>query len=61
MALKERYNPELIIEIDGGVNLDNTPKLLQAGANALVAGAAIFAAEDVPAQIKALKALGDRL
>ncbi len=58
--LKARYNPNLIIEIDGGVNLDNTPKLLASGANALVAGAAVFAAEDVPAQIKTMKALGDK-
>lgn len=58
--LKARYNPNLIIEIDGGVNLDNTPKLLALGANALVAGAAVFAAEDVPAQIKAMKALGEK-
>lgn len=61
VQLKERYNPDLIIEIDGGVNLDNTPKLLKAGANALVAGAAIFAAPDVPKQIRAMKALGDQL
>ena len=35
-------NPNLIIEIDGGVNNENGPKLVEAGANALVAGSFVF-------------------
>lgn len=31
-----------IIEIDGGVNADTAPMLAQAGADALVAGSAVF-------------------
>lgn len=57
--LREKYNPELIIEVDGGVNLENTPKLLLAGANALVAGNAIFSASDVIGQVARFKALGE--
>jgi ribulose-phosphate 3-epimerase len=46
-----------IIEVDGGVNLDNAPMLLEAGADALVAGSAIFNAPDPEAEIDAFKAL----
>lgn len=35
-----------LIEIDGGVNLDNAKKLYEAGADVLVAGNAIFGAEN---------------
>ncbi len=35
-----------LIEVDGGVNLDNAPLLKEAGADALVAGNAIFRADD---------------
>ena len=33
---------DLQIEIDGGVNLVNAPKLLAAGADVLVAGSTVF-------------------
>lgn len=56
-ALKKLYNPNLIIEVDGGVNLQNTPALLNAGANALVAGNAIFSAQDVKERIQEFKKL----
>jgi ribulose-phosphate 3-epimerase len=35
-----------LIEIDGGVTPDNTAKLVQAGADILVAGSAVFRSED---------------
>lgn len=46
-----------IIEVDGGINLDNAPLLLDAGADALVAGSAIFNAPDPEAEIEAFKTL----
>jgi ribulose-phosphate 3-epimerase len=46
-----------LIEIDGGVNLDNAPKLLEAGANVLVAGNFVFSATDPSAVIRQLKSL----
>lgn len=48
-------NPELLIEVDGGVGLHNTAALLQAGANVLVAGNAIFAAASPAGMISELK------
>ena len=38
--------PDIDIEVDGGVNLDNVGELVRAGANILVAGTAVFG-EDV--------------
>ncbi|WP_321372095.1 ribulose-phosphate 3-epimerase [uncultured Draconibacterium sp.] len=45
------------IEIDGGVNYDTGKKLLDAGANVLVAGSFVFSAEDPKAIISGLKSL----
>lgn len=46
-----------IIEVDGGVNLDTGAQLARAGADALVAGSAVFNAPDPRAYIAALKSL----
>ncbi len=46
---------DTIIEIDGGVNLENAPKLIQAGANALVAGSTVFKSANPAETIKKLK------
>lgn len=45
-----------MIEIDGGVGLQNAETLLQAGADVLVAGSSVFGAKDPLATIGALKA-----
>lgn len=54
-AMADKFNPDLIIEVDGGVNLENAPKLVAAGANALVAGNSVFKAENPEAVISGLK------
>jgi ribulose-phosphate 3-epimerase len=43
------------IEIDGGVNLENAPKLLAAGADVLVAGSFVFNSSDPIQTIRQLK------
>jgi ribulose-phosphate 3-epimerase len=53
--MKQRLNPSLIIEVDGGITLENAPLLIAAGANALVAGNAIFSAPDVAERIAEFK------
>ena len=40
------------IEVDGGVDLTNVEKVLQAGANVIVAGSAVFGAEDIGKRAK---------
>lgn len=42
--------PELDIEIDGGVKCENIDRVIDAGANVIVAGSAVFCAED-PAKV----------
>ena len=53
--MRKRY-PELDIEVDGGVKLDNLDKVIQAGANIIVAGSAVFNAESPEEVVKAIKA-----
>jgi ribulose-phosphate 3-epimerase len=40
--IMKRKNANCLIEIDGGVNLENAPELFEHGVNVLVAGSAIF-------------------
>lgn len=47
--LINRKNPRCLIEVDGGVNLQNAPLLFEAGADVLVAGNAVFKSDN-PAQ-----------
>lgn len=44
--LQHNRNPNLKIEIDGGVSESNCQELLEAGANVLVAGSSVFASDD---------------
>ncbi|MBO7417410.1 MAG: ribulose-phosphate 3-epimerase [Bacteroidaceae bacterium] len=46
-----------LIEIDGGVNVNTGARLIEAGADVLVAGNAVFSAADPIAAIEALKSL----
>ncbi|MBC7912999.1 MAG: ribulose-phosphate 3-epimerase [Pyrinomonadaceae bacterium] len=48
-------NESLLIEVDGGVGAHNTRALLQAGANVLVAGNAVFASQNPAQMISELK------
>jgi len=54
-ALSRRYNPEMLIEVDGGVDEHNAVKLIEAGANVLVAGNSVFSATDPTVAISHLK------
>lgn len=45
------------LEVDGGVTLENARRCVDAGATVLVAGSAIFGAEDAAAAARGLKAL----
>ncbi len=43
--LKEKF-PETIVSVDGGINLENASELIEAGANRLIIGSAIFTSGD---------------
>lgn len=60
ILLKEliaRKKTDALIEVDGGVTLENAPQLVKAGANVLVAGYAIFGSPDPVKTISSLKNL----
>ena len=52
-----RRNSHAVIEIDGGVNLDTGRQLVEAGADALVAGSFVFRSPDPLKTIRELKEL----
>lgn len=56
-ALSAERNPNLLIEVDGGVNLQNAGQLIEAGANVLVAGNFVFSAANQLQVISELKNL----
>ena len=53
--LASKKNPDLLIEIDGGVNDKNAPLLREAGADILVAGSFVFKSNDYKKAIESLK------
>lgn len=53
----DRQGTSTLIEIDGGVNRHNAASLYQAGADILVAGSAVFKADDPLAEIDIIKGL----
>jgi ribulose-phosphate 3-epimerase len=57
-VLAERTNRlpgQVLLAIDGGVNAENSPALVEAGIDVLVAGSAIFRSQDPAAVIRTMK------
>lgn len=54
-ALKEKYNKDLFIQVDGGIDATNVHKVIEAGANSIVAGSAVFKNGEIEKNILALK------
>jgi ribulose-phosphate 3-epimerase len=46
---------EILIEVDGGITLENAPAVVEAGADVLVAGSTIFQSKDPKETIRLLK------
>lgn len=55
--LIERESSRALIEVDGGVQADTAPRLVDAGVDILVSGSYVFKADDPKAAIHALKGL----
>ena len=51
-----KSNSNTLIEIDGGVTIENAPKLIKTGADVLVAGNTVFGSDDPEQTIAMLKA-----
>jgi len=54
----DRTGSRALLEVDGGVKVDNAAQVLAAGADILVAGSAIFSSRNYAATIAALRAAG---
>lgn len=55
-----RRGGEIWVQVDGGVSADTIGRCVEAGADVLVAGSAVYGADDVPARIGELRALARR-
>ena len=51
----DAMNPECELEVDGGVDPKTAPICIHSGANVLVAGSAVYKAEDIPGRIAQLR------
>ena len=47
--------PDVRLQVDGGVNVTNVASVVQAGADTIVAGSAVFGADDLVEAVSALK------
>lgn len=54
-SIISKYNPACELEVDGGITPKTAPLVVEAGANVLVAGSAVYGAQDIPAAIAALR------
>lgn len=50
-----KYNPACELEVDGGISPKTAPLVVEAGANVLVAGSAVYSSEDISGAIQALR------
>src|SRR5262245_29591967 len=51
----DRSRSHAVLEVDGGVKVDNAGQIIEAGADILVAGSAIFTSQDYRATITAMR------
>ncbi|MEZ4886512.1 MAG: ribulose-phosphate 3-epimerase [Chitinophagales bacterium] len=56
-ALIQRTHSKALIEIDGGVSLNNAAEILRAGVDVLVAGSSVFKSENPTKAVQQLKAV----
>lgn len=54
-AIRKQLNLNFLIEVDGGVSSNNATKLIQKGADVLVAGSSVFKKESIADAIKDLR------
>ncbi len=53
--LIDRRNPGVLLQVDGGITVENAPRVIEAGADVLVAGTAVFKSQDYAGTIAALR------
>jgi len=58
-AMADELNPNLDIEVDGGITLNNIKEVVDAGANVIVAGSSIYKAKDPALVIAMMREITD--
>jgi ribulose-phosphate 3-epimerase len=53
--LSKTTNPELLIEVDGGIDSNNIGEIVQSGANVIVAGSSVFKDQNIKENIISLR------
>lgn len=53
-------NKKLLIQVDGGVDLSNVEEVINAGANVIVAGSAVFSASDLDQRVADFKEIFEK-
>jgi len=56
--LRDKYS-DVKIEVDGGINFQTAPQVIEAGANILAAGTIVFSSDNIEQTIKQLKTNGN--
>jgi ribulose-phosphate 3-epimerase len=56
-TLLDQHNPAALLQVDGGITLNNAAQVLEAGADVIVSGSGVFSQPDPSAAIAALKRL----
>ena len=59
VALRERYNGNFGIAVDGGVGPENVAEIVRAGAEILIAGTSVFHTPDASAAVRQLRERGE--
>ena len=54
-AMSEKTNKDLLIQVDGGIDPSNVSKVIEAGANVIVAGSAVFKNGEIEKNISLLR------
>ena len=55
--IRKERGLDFVIEIDGGITLNNAKEVMEAGVDIAVAGSAVFGAEDIVQRVKDFKAI----
>ncbi len=55
-ALIRETGRSVYLEVDGGIDLETAASVVEAGANVLVAGTAVFRTPDIPSAVRSLRA-----
>lgn len=53
--LRTKFNLNFLIEVDGGINIENVKSVLDSGADIIVAGASIFNSDNITAAVTEFK------